>query len=139
MIDCLGSVARAENSNLVLVMAALDAENTSISPQVENMCRIIQSTYYYSTASNHEPAFREVEGLLQIGRLVEARSLSRKVYDESLPFQSAIQTLTEAPPLEMSVGKLGLLDTIYFGEDNAPAIPLAADEVEIQVHAVDSL
>ena len=138
MIDCLGRVARAENDKLVLAMAALDAENTLISPQVENICRIIQCTNFNSTESSHEPAFGEVDWMLQFGRLVEARSLSKRVYG-SLPFQSAVQTLVEAPPLEMSVGKLGLLDTTYFGEDNAPALPLAAGEVEIQVHAVDSL
>ena len=136
MIDGLGRVARAENDKLVLVTAALDAENTSISRQVENICRILQSTNFNSTESSYEPAFREVDGMLQIGRLVEARSLSKRVYDGSLPFQSAVRTFAEAPPLEMNVGKLGLLDTIYFGEDNAPAFPLAADEVEIQVRAV---
>ena len=39
----------------------------------------------------------------------------------------------------MRVGKLDLFDTIDFGEDITPAFPLAADEVEIQVHDVDSL
>lgn len=136
MIDGLGRVARAENDKLVLITAALDAENTSISRQVENICRIIQSTNFNSAESSHEPAFLEVDGMLQVGRLVEARYLSKKVYEGSLPFQSVVQTFAEAPPLEMNIGKLGLLDTIYFGEDNASAIPLAADEVEIQVRAV---
>ena len=40
MIDGLGRVARAENDKLVLVVAALDTENTSIGPQVANICRI---------------------------------------------------------------------------------------------------
>ena len=60
MIDGLGRVARAGNDKLVLVMAALDAENASISPQVENICRIIQSTKFDSPESDHEPAFRDV-------------------------------------------------------------------------------
>ena len=60
MIDGLGMVARAGNDKLVLVMAALDAENASISLQVENICRIIQSTNFDSPESDHEPAFRDV-------------------------------------------------------------------------------
>lgn len=136
IIDGLGRVARAENDKLVLITVALDAENTSISRQVENIYRIIQSTNFNSAESSHEPTFLEVDGMLQVGRLVEARYLSKRVYDGSLPFQSVVQTFAEAPPLEMNIGKLGLLDTIYFGEDDATAFPLAADEVEIQVHAV---
>ena len=136
MIDGQGRVARAENDKLVLVTATLDAENTRNSRQVENICQIMQSTNFNSTKSSHEPALREVDRMLQTGRLVEARSLSKRVYDGSLPFQSAVQTFAEAPPLQMKVGKLGLPDAICFGEDNASAFPLAVDEVELQVRAV---
>lgn len=58
------------------------------------------------------------------------------MYDGSLPFPSAVQLFAEAPLLQMKVVKLGLPDAIYFGEDNAPAFPLAADEVELQVRAL---
>ena len=136
MIDGLGRVARAENEKLVLVTVALNTEDTPVSQQVENILRIIQSTNFNSAEGNYEPAFLESDRMLQIGRVVEAQSLTKKVYNGSLSFQSVVKTFAEAPPLEMNIGKLGLLDTIYFGEDNAPALPLAAGEVEIQVYAV---
>ena len=136
IIDGLSRAVRAENEKLTLIIAALDTNEQLISQQVDTICRIIEKTEFHSMGNNCEPALLEMDGTLQIGRINEAQALSRRVHDWSLPFQSSVQECGSGPPLEMRIGNLGLLDSIYFGEDEAHSMPLAPDEVEIQVHVV---
>ena len=136
IIDGLSRAIRAENEKLVLVTTALDTENTTISQQSDNIYRVIRNTNFNSTQNDYESSFLEVNGVLQVGRIIEAKALTRKVYEGSRHHHSSVQRFGAGPPLEMRIGNLGLIDTIHFGEDQIQAVLLAPDEVEIQVHTV---
>ncbi|KAL9001809.1 MAG: hypothetical protein Q9188_005223 [Gyalolechia gomerana] len=136
LIDGLSRAVRAEHDRLVFITAALNISSNSTSDLAGSVSKIIQCTDFQSSENNHEVEYLEMDGILQIGRLVESSQLSSKINRQALPSSSGAQALHAVPPVELRIRSLGLLDSFYFAPDETVDRSLAADEVEIRVQAV---
>ena len=74
--------------------------------------------------------------VINIGRIVEANYLLNPVLHDNLN-SSQLQSLHQRKrPLVMTIGSVGLLDTLQFVDDQKYHRPLDADEIEIEIKAV---
>jgi NADPH:quinone reductase-like Zn-dependent oxidoreductase len=115
---------------------ALDFHDTISEKQVEQVYDIILRNHVYENTSDCEPEYIEIDGRLNIQRLVHVPQLDTEIYTRSLPQQSTTITIADAPPIYLTIRSPGLLDTLHFVEDKIYYEPLDDDEVEIQIQAV---
>ncbi|KAL8954144.1 MAG: hypothetical protein Q9222_000027 [Ikaeria aurantiellina] len=134
LIDGLSRAVRAEHDRSVFVTEALDTSSSSTSYLADRILGILRRTSFQSLDNSYEAEYVEVDNTLQIARLVEAPQLS--CVRQALPSSSEVQAFQAGPPLEMRIGNVGLLDSIYFTQDETVDRPLAVNEVEIQVQTV---
>ncbi|KAI9842656.1 MAG: Type I Iterative PKS [Sclerophora amabilis] len=134
MVDGLARVLRTEFNKLVLVTLALESVGASIEGDVTKITQVLESTFS-SSKDDYESEFVEKNGMLHIGRAVEARDLSRDVHAKTSPRQSKMQEFGQGPPLTLTIANPGLLDSLQFLEDKEHREPLAPEEVEIEVKA----
>jgi NADPH:quinone reductase-like Zn-dependent oxidoreductase len=133
LVDGLSRVLRNENYPLKFITLALEGHNPA--SQAENIARVINSTAR-NTVDSYEPEYAEQDGMLQVNRLVEANRLRREISIKESPQHVKVQPISQAPPLKLHVASPGLLDSLRFIEDTGSALPLAPNEVEVEVKAV---
>ena len=136
MIDGLARVLRTESDENSLVTLAIDANGTSNKQLVQNILKVFMSAATNSADTEYEPAYTEVDGLLYVDRIIEGGEVNQKILRRTLPEQSTMQNFIGGPPLEICVKSPGLLDSLCWIEDTVYALPLAPDEVEVEVQAV---
>jgi NADPH:quinone reductase-like Zn-dependent oxidoreductase len=78
----------------------------------------------------------ELNGSLHVPRAAFHAAVTRELMGRSKPHSSGPKLIKDCPPLELTVGSVGILDSLEFTEDTAARAPLAPDEVEIQTHAI---
>ena len=103
--------------------------------QMKNIRRILEKNHFALEAVG-EPEYFEIDGWLTIPRVIQDAQLSQDIYVRSISQQSSTQAIKNAPPLSLTVGSPGLLDTLHFIEDQTFYQPLGDGEVEIQTYAV---
>ena len=135
MVDGLSRVMRGENNKSVFVTVAFDTEGQLSPQQLHSLNQVLQTIDLDSRNDEYEPAFVEVNGLLEIGRAVDDVELSEAVIEYLTTPQPKPQRYGEGRPMELEIEYAGLLDTFYFTEDKDYHKPLAKDEVEIHVEA----
>ncbi|KAB8227946.1 uncharacterized protein BDW43DRAFT_316356 [Aspergillus alliaceus] len=133
VVQGLSRVLRTEHYPLKFVTLALEGHNPA--SQAENIARVLTSTTC-NTADTYEPEYVERDGMLHVNRLVEANKLGRKITAKETSHHVKVQTISQAPPLKLHVASPGLLDSLHFLEDDSHELPLAPDEVEVEVKAV---
>ncbi|EAW07064.1 putative polyketide synthase [Aspergillus clavatus NRRL 1] len=133
LIHGLSRVLRSENYPLKFVTLALESPDPSL--QAARIVRVLQNTTR-NPVDTYEPEYLEQDGMLQVTRLVEAPALRRRITVKEAPQQIKVQSLAQAPPVKLHVASPGLLDSLRFIEDNDHLLPLAPNEVEVEVKAV---
>lgn len=138
IVDGLSRVLRNEHPQRPFVTLALDVQGDMITDkQLRSISHAFRIIHRPKDASlGYEPEFIEINGCLNIPRVVGASQLSQELFLRSLPQQSSIRTFGDAPPLKLAIKSPGLLDTLHFVEDDDYRCPLAPDEVEIEVRAI---
>lgn len=134
MIDGLARVLRTEIDETPLVTLAIDPEGTSNEKNVQNIVRVFMTTLANSANPEYELAYTELDGLLQVDRIIEGIDLNKKILRRTLPEQSAIQDFGSGP-LEICIKSPGSLESLCWIEDIKHALPLAPGEVEVEVKA----
>ncbi len=132
----LARVLRTENPQLVLVTLALESRNRGIQHRIKTIVQALRATIPGIADRSFETDYTEEDGILHIGRVVGADYLNRQISSQLIPKQIKLQEFGQGPPLTLSVGSPGLLDSLRFVEDVGSNEPLAADEIEIEVMAV---
>ena len=136
MVNGLCRVCRHENQRLSLVTLALESTERTLSTEdVTHIVRVFGLTAPRSRWDEIEPEYVEVNGMLQINRLVQATYLNDHVFTRTAQPVS-IQEFGAGPPLKLGVRVPGLLDSLEFLEDESIRKPLGAQEVLIKVHAI---
>ncbi|PVH92691.1 GroES-like protein, partial [Periconia macrospinosa] len=88
----------------------------------------------FGTANqDYEASYLQVDDSFHIGRLRLIANFSQEVFSKSSPYQSKIIPFKEAPPLKLTVGTPGLLDSLYFEQDMSTEEPLSPGWVEIRI------
>ena len=97
---------------------------------------LVQNHLHIEANPQPEWEYIEIENALNIARVVHNPQLSQDIFVRSLKQHSGRVHLKDAPPLILTIGSPGLLDTLHFVEDELPTKLLGPDEIEIQTHAV---
>ena len=134
LIDGLFRVLTGEMYRARLTTLSLE-RNTSSEHQAEQIIKIVRSIAA-DTDRAADTEYTEIDGILHINRLVPARPLSQEVARKVLPQQRGKKPYGLGPPLRLSIGSPGLLNTLHFVEDRAQDKPLGPTEVLIKVKAV---
>ncbi|KAK3321988.1 putative polyketide synthase [Apodospora peruviana] len=128
-----------ENSLTVLQLDVPDSGRPSES-QIDMITTVLRKNHL-AVADNDtltapaEPEYVEISGRLNIPRVLQNADIGQNILVRSLTRQSTTLAVKDAPPLRLTVGTPGLLDTLHFIQDKAPA-ELKPGEIEIRTHAV---
>lgn len=134
IIDGLSRVIRAENDQCVFVTASL--ENSSVDDHVRAITALIQNTDFGSTDKDYESEYKQKNSQFHIGRMIKSKNATQEVLDRSVPALSKRLPLKDCPPVTMSIGTPGLLDTLHFIEDESYHDELQPNEVEVKVDVI---
>ncbi|KAI4189116.1 MAG: hypothetical protein LQ348_003841 [Seirophora lacunosa] len=106
--------------------------------QLHLLTQLVDKNHFHPDpdASKDEPEYLELDGMLNIPRLVRCDELGREMHARSLPQRSSLRSIQAVPPVKLTVGTPGLLDTLHFVQDDEFSNPLAEGEVEIRTEAV---
>lgn len=133
LVDGLARVLRSEFNNLDFVTLALEKIEAPLEGHIRNILHVFKSTLSQSM-DDVELEYLENNGMLQIGRVVEANDLNQDIGAKTASNQFTIQEFGKGPPLSLHVACPGLLDSLQFLEDTMPSKNLAPGELEIKVH-----
>ena len=134
LIDGLSRVARTEFNRLIFVTLALEDITTSSDNPVRKILRVFEDILAQSE-EDFESEYREKDGMLEIGRVLEASDLNQEIHVKNSSLQHKTEEFGHGPPLALHVASPGLLNSMQFLEDFTPNIPLASGEVEVKVEA----
>ena len=136
MINGLARVLRTESDGTVFVTLALELNEAPGERHVQNIFKVLECMTSNLNNANYEPAYVERDGMLYVDRITENSPLNHEILMRTQPEQSDTQRFGDGPPLELHVKSPGLLDTLCWIEDANHKLPLAPDEVEVEVKAV---
>lgn len=133
LVDGLARVLRSEFNNLDFVTLALEKIEAPLEGHIRKILHVFKSTLSQSM-DDVELEYMEKNGMLQIGRVVEANDLNQDIGAKTASNQFTIQEFGKGPPLSLHVACPGLLDSLQFLEDTMPSKNLAPGELEMKVH-----
>ncbi|MCJ1389859.1 hypothetical protein MMC18_002716 [Xylographa bjoerkii] len=134
LVDGLSRVARTEFNKLIFVTVALEKAATGTDSHVGKILRVFEDILAQSE-EDFESEYRENDGMLEIGRVLESSNLNQEIKIKNSSYQHSIEAFGRGPPLALQIASPGLLNSLQFVEDFMPAEPLASGEVEISVEA----
>lgn len=128
-------VLRNERPEIPYATLALDVGTTITENQVYLIHKVFQTITHFHDAAVEDQEYVEMDGVLHVPRVTEAKEVTKTVFQNALPQQTTTQPLKSCPPVQLGIESIGFLDTLQFTEDDTYDIPLEPDEVEIQVCA----
>ena len=137
-IDGLARVMRNEHDNYRLTTVFFELQRQISAHQLQLLLAL-----FYKNHGSPDPdcdqiefEYIEIDGILNIPRLIRREELSRELHARSMPQRSSRKAIRNAPPLTLAVGSPGLLETLHFMEDRDVSRPLIQGEVEIRTEAI---
>ena len=129
---------RSEYDDHLLTVASFQVKDTLNNWQLQRLTEVLLHNHMSKADHNkqQDKEYIEMDGTLQIPRIVPDECLSHELEINSNPYQSGISVFHEAPPLKLIMGSLGILVNLHFVEDKDISQPLAADEVEVRMEAI---
>lgn len=136
-ISGLARVIRAEAPAVQLV--TLDIDPSSALDNIttaENIQRVFASTCGAQSPQNPDNEFALRNGFILINRLHEHQAMDKMLTNlGKTPAATLLPFVSGGRSLKLEVRVPGMLDTLQFVDDPRVAMPLPADDVEIEVHA----
>ena len=138
MVEGLGRVLHNENPSHTFVTLSLrSSADTGASTQYEHsIVKTLIATVQRRKNDLYEREYVEENGMIKLGRIIEARYLDHHLSVQQLPCQSKVLPFGFGQPLVLSVASPGLLDSLHFRADKELSEDLAPNEVEVEVRAV---
>ncbi|KAF4628668.1 hypothetical protein G7Y89_g9483 [Cudoniella acicularis] len=133
MIDGFSRALRNENVDVPLTVIALEIQGSGIDTYQLQKIRQISLRLDDQV---YEPEYLQIGDVFMIPRVKPCSHLTEDIHQRSLPQQASTQEVGESPPVKLAIGSLGLLETLHFIEDKETALPLAPDEVEVEVKVI---
>lgn len=136
-ISGLFRAAKSENGRLFLQeLHLMNRERSESADAAKIIGRVVESTWAADENAEVEDEIVEANGILTVPRLFDEEHMNRTLQTmHALPQPEPQSLSTISQPLRLAVGKPGLLDSLYFEDDQSVLEPLAADEVLIDVKA----
>ncbi|PWY69325.1 polyketide synthase [Aspergillus eucalypticola CBS 122712] len=123
-----GEMYRARLTNLSL------ERHSSREHKAAQICKLVLSVIG-DVERGADTEYMEIDGILHISRLVDARSLSQEVARKALPQHEELLPYGSGPSLRLKIGSPGLLNTLHFNEDRSLEKPLGPKDIRIKVKA----
>ena len=139
MITGAARCLRTEFAGLRLVTLDLEEQVGSPDEQIcDTILRVFKLTFGLDSPSFlGDSEIAEKDGLLQIPRLVENKGKDEFIVQETYPPVPKPQPFAQKDrPLELRVGQVGQLDSIYFQDHQSLENALGDDEVEISIKSI---
>lgn len=119
LLDGLARVCRTEYNKLMFVTLALENTHsfneTHRGSHFRQISRVLGEIKAQSP-DDFESEYTEKNGMLEIGRVVEAIDLNHEVYAKTRSHQRKMQEFGKGPPLELHIESPGSLDSLQFLE-----------------------
>ena len=127
---------RSEYSNLNFVTLALENTIRDASSLVQPIVKVFETTML-SDQGTTEKEYVERNGVICVGRIVEAGYLNDSVFSKEVSPEAEARKFKEDPirPLTLAIGSPGLLNTIQFVTDDIYDQPLQPEDVEVVIKA----
>ena len=122
--------SRMKITSLFLDLTVLEPEHAA-----DKIMKIVH-LFSQKGAGTPEGEYVEQNGLLHVGRLMEASDLNHNLYVQSLDQETRLLPFASGPRLKMGIVSYGTLRTIQFVEDISSNYLLGPTEIEIEVQAV---
>lgn len=136
MVTGLSRCIRGEVDGFKFVTLALEDVQTTLST-VEHIIKVLKATVFSSEI--YEAEYQVKNGLLCISRVAETIDLTKGGFSppnsDTFPQKFGLSE-ESGRPLEVTIGSIGLLDTLTFTDDFQHQQPLGADEIELKIKAV---
>ncbi|KAF2468466.1 reducing type I polyketide synthase [Lindgomyces ingoldianus] len=124
---------RTENGLLKAVTLSLESTRPEES-HLKHIMKVVKKTLFTSI-NDFETEYIEENGMLCANRIVEANHMNLEIQNTTATQKTEMLPFGAGPALALNFETPGLLDSLRFLEDKAVKIPLASDEVEIEVTA----
>ncbi|MCJ1393519.1 hypothetical protein MMC18_006394 [Xylographa bjoerkii] len=136
LVAGLARCIRSENIQYDFVTLDFDVANKPDNV-VKNTMDIFQQSFMQVGGLQAEVEYSLKSGVLYTNRVIEANCLNSQIARRTARGQAQLQKFGQEPvrPSVLSIASPGLLDTLQFVEDPIVDLPLADDEVEIEVKA----
>ena len=134
LVDGLARVLRTEFNKLIFVTLALEKMAQGSGSVGHKIHRVFEKIISQST-DDFESEYKEKDGVVEVGRLLQADDLNEDVHLKTQRDKSSVQEFGHGPPLTLHVGSPGLLNSLRFLEDVKVREPLASGDVESRVEA----
>ncbi|KAK7912256.1 BcPKS8- polyketide synthase [Apiospora marii] len=139
-LNMVTGLSRTIRSETLLPFASLDLDG-QVTLSVDQMRRTI--TKAFSTAfTNGKASTGELEFMERDGQLLTPRIINDPVMNEIVHNETNLSALRLTRfdqtdrPLKLAIGDPGILETLYFTDDESLASSLGSDEIEMQVGAI---
>ncbi|MCJ1437155.1 hypothetical protein MMC27_006540 [Xylographa pallens] len=135
----LARTIRSENTGVKFVTLDLEAHRTRTDTDTaDTIVRLFKTVFSSNTPTNHfDMEFAEHDGIIKVPRIVpddeKDKFIMRETHEpvpESQPF------VQDKRPLRLKIKTPGLLDSLYFADDNRSVDPIADNMVGIDVKAI---
>lgn len=137
-IDGLARVLRNELHGYRFTTVFFELEDYVTERQLHLLLQVLHKNHFHSNSdpSQDEPEYLIIDDVLNIPRLYPREDLSQELDARSLPQRSGVTSIQNAPPLKLTVGSPGILDSLHLTADTDYSRPLVEGEVEIRTEAV---
>ncbi|GLB22767.1 type I Iterative Polyketide synthase (PKS) [Aspergillus tubingensis] len=134
LVDGLFRVLSAEMYRARLTNLSLEC-HSSREHKAAQICKLVVSAIGDMDRSA-DTEYTEIDGVLQVSRLVDARPLSQRIVRKARPQQEGLLPYGSGPSVRLNIGSPGLLNTLHFVEDKNLQKPLGPKDIQIKVKAV---
>ena len=132
----LARVLRNEYEDHHFTSIMFELQENFTEQQLHRLVQILEHNHLSLGLDQTETEYVEIDGAMNIPRIMKSTVLSEELHMKSMPQQSSLMVMEDAPPLSLTIGSPGLLDTLLLEEDKTFHKPLGDDEVEIRTEAI---
>ncbi|KAF2190022.1 reducing type I polyketide synthase [Zopfia rhizophila CBS 207.26] len=136
IVNGLLRTIRNEHPGRPCAMLGLDLKHGFAERQLQSICKVFNVIQASEDASLEDMEYLEVDGCLTVPRVIQDKDLTEDIYQRSLSKQESVRAIKDCPPVILTIGSPGFLDTLHFAEDEEIQQPLEAEKVEIEVRAI---
>lgn len=134
MIHGLARSLRNERPDLRMSVLSLENHGNLREHQLDHLAAILLTNHVPRSCTG-DVEFFEISSILHIPRVYPALHTTTEIMSRSQIHTRHSTQVKAVPPLKMTIGSPGLLNTLHFVPDVAANQDLEADEVEVRVEA----
>ncbi|KAJ5703226.1 hypothetical protein N7488_010774 [Penicillium malachiteum] len=132
LVDGWARTLRIEKTSRRVCTLALDLANGIQNHHSDYIASVINHSLLAKFQPTYEPDFVEIEGQLNVSRIVPASEMTEELNRASQPYEFASRPINELTSVELVARSPGILSSLLWAESQDSLIPLSANEVVIE-------